>query len=362
MRPAFPTTLFVLTLMTGQAAMPVPSRDSAIIKTEFIFETAPTPQCHASTIVETSSGLVAAWFGGPYERHPDVGIWLSRQEKAGTWTVPVEVANGVQPDGSRLPTWNPVLFQPRTGPLLLFYKVGPAPVSWWGMMRTSADGGRTWSDARRLPAGILGPIKNKPVQLASGDILCPTSTEDDGWRVHFEHTADLGLTWRAVGPVNDPRQIGAIQPTILEHKGGRLQAIGRTQQNRIFTVDSNDGGNTWSEMTLLNMPNPNAGLDAVTLADGRCLLVYNHTRSTPGNWSAGRDVLNVAASADGRTWDAALVLENEPGEEFSYPAVIQTRDGLVHITYTWKRTRIRHVVVDPAKLALRAIVAGEWPR
>jgi predicted neuraminidase len=73
-------------------------------------------------------------------------------------------------------------------------------------------------------------------------------------------------------------------------------------------------------------------------------------------------VLNVAASADGRTWDAALVLENEPGEEFSYPAVIQTRDGLVHITYTWKRTRIRHVVVDPAKLALRAIVAGEWPR
>lgn len=362
MRPIPATILFLLILVAGQAAMPAPSRDSAVIKTEFIFETAPTPQCHASTIVETQAGLVAAWFGGPYERHPDVGIWLSRQEKTGAWTVPVEVANGVQPDGSRLPTWNPVLFQPRTGPLLLFYKVGPAPASWWGMMRTSADGGRTWLDARRLPAGILGPIKNKPVQLASGDILCPTSTEDDGWRVHFEHTADLGLTWRAVGPVNDPRVIGAIQPSILRHKGGRLQAIGRTQQNRIFTIESTDGGNTWSEMTLLDLPNPNAGIDAVTLADGRHLLVYNHTPSTPGNWSVGRDVLNVAVSADGRTWSAALVLENEPGQEFSYPAVIQTRDGLVHITYTWKRTRICHVVVDPAKLELRPIVAGEWPR
>src|SRR5436190_2142445 len=81
---------------------------SAVVKSEFIFETAPFPQCHASTIAETKDGLVAAWFGGTKERNPDVGIWLSRHA-AGRWTAPREVANGLQADGTRFPCWNPVL-------------------------------------------------------------------------------------------------------------------------------------------------------------------------------------------------------------------------------------------------------------
>ena len=337
------------------------SESDAVLKSEFIYEIAPTVACHASTIVETHTGLVAAWFGGPYERHPDVGIWLSRYER-GQWTKPTEVANGVQPDGSRHPTWNPVLFQPARGPLLLFYKVGPNPAKWWGMLMTSEDSGKIWSVPRRLPEGILGPIKNKPVQLGrNAGLLCPTSTEDGGWRVHFERTEDLGKTWRRIGPVK-AEGIGAIQPAILHHSGSRLQAIGRTQQDRVFTVESLDGGNTWGEMSLLDLPNPNSGIDAVTLADGRHLLVYNHTARTKGKWDAGREMLNVAVSTDGKAWQAALVLEKEAGQEFSYPAVIQTKDGLVHITYTWKRKRIRHVVLDPAKLQLRPIVDGVWPK
>jgi len=98
---------------------------------EFIYETAPFPSCHASTIAETDHGLVAAWFGGRAEKAPDVGIWISRRVD-GTWTAPVEVANGVQPDGTRQPCWNPVLFQTAKGPLLLFYKVGPDPESMVG--------------------------------------------------------------------------------------------------------------------------------------------------------------------------------------------------------------------------------------
>jgi predicted neuraminidase len=325
-----------------------------LVKSEFIFETAPFPQCHASTIVETKGGLVAAWFGGTRERNPDVGIWLSRCV-AGRWTAPVEVANGVQSPKNRFPCWNPVLFQPRTGPLLLFYKVGPSPGGWWGMMMTSEDGGQTWSQPRRLPEGILGPIKNKPVQLANGDLLCPTSTEHSGWRVHFERTSDLGQTWRATPPVNDGKEISAIQPSILFHKGdGRLQAIGRTRQGRLFQVWSEDGGTSWGNMTLTSLPNPNAGTDALTLKDGRHFLVYNHS-------TKGRSPLNVAVSADGEHWQAALVLEDEPGQEFSYPAVIQTADGLVHITYTWERVRIKHAVVDPAKARLHSMVQGAWP-
>jgi predicted neuraminidase len=349
-----------MALVSSAPAWAASASDKAVLKSEFIYEGAPTPSCHASTIVETRNGLVAAWFGGLYEKHPEVGIWLSRYER-GQWSKPTEVANGAQPSGVRHPTWNPVLFRPTDGPLMLFYKVGPSPREWWGMLMTSKDAGKAWSVPERLPAGILGPIKNKPVQLGgNGALLCPTSTEDTGWRVYFERTDDLGKTWRRIGPVT-AEGIGAIQPAILCYPGNRLQAIGRTQQDRVFTVESTDGGNSWGTMSLLDLPNPNSGVDAVTLADGRHLLVYNHAIHTRGRWDAGREVLNVAVSTDGKAWQAALVLEREVGQEFSYPAVIQTADGMVHITYTWKRQRIRHVVLDPAKLRLRPIVDGVWP-
>lgn len=323
-----------------------------LVKSEFIYETAPFPECHASTIAESSRGLVAAWFGGTAEKNPDVGIWLSRHEE-GKWTPPVEVATGVQSAAKRYPCWNPVLFQPKAGPLLLFYKVGPSPDSWLGMLMTSMDSGRTWSKPRRLPEGILGPIKDKPVQLANGDLLCPSSTENHGWRVHFERTPDGGQSWQTTGPVNDGREISAIQPSILFHRDGSLQALGRTRQGGIFEIGSSDEGRTWGKMTLTSLPNPNSGIDAVTLKDGRQLLVYNHTKK-------GRSPLNVAVSEDGKEWQAALVLESAAGE-YSYPAVIQAGDGLVHITYTWKRKRVKHVVLDPAKLELHAMAGGQWP-
>jgi predicted neuraminidase len=324
---------------------------AGLLKSEFIFETAPFPQCHASTIVETDGGLVAAWFGGTHERHPDVGIWLSRLVD-GKWTAPIEVANGIESATNRYPCWNPVLFQPRNGPLMLFYKVGPSPSTWWGMLMQLQDLQSGFEKhlpmPRRLPEEILGPIKNKPVQLANGDILCPSSTEDHGWRVHFEWTSDFGKTWHKTQPANDGKTIGAIQPSILFHSDKRLQALGRTRQGKIFESWSEDNGRTWGEMKLTSLPNPNSGIDAVTLRDGRQLLVYNHS-------TKGRSPLNVALSSDGKKWEAALTLEGEPGKQFSYPAVIQTKDGLVHITYTWKRERIKHAVVDPTRLTLRPL-------
>jgi predicted neuraminidase len=330
----------------------------ALLKSEFIFETAPFASAHASTIVETGEGLVSAWFGGTAEGKPDVGIWSARSI-GGKWSAPVELANGVQPDGTRFPCWNPVVFQPKSGPLLLFYKVGPSPAKWWGELKTSTDGGKTWSSARRLPEGILGPIKNKPVQLPNGDILCGTSTETtpkpSKWQVHFERSSDLGATWSKTEPLNEGATISAIQPSILFLGGDHLLALGRTRQSHLFQIESPDAGRTWGAMSLASLPNPNSGTDAVTLKDGRHLLIYNHT-------AKGRSPLNLAVSRDGKTWQAALVFESEPGE-YSYPAIIQTSDGFVHCTYTWKRQRVKHVVLDPAKLAPRDFAAnGDWPK
>lgn len=340
-------TLLALLLATATVQVLSAAGQTAVTRAEFIYEQAPFPQCHASTIVESEPGrLLAAWFGGTREKNPDVGIWVSRHDGK-NWSSPVEVANGVQPNGApRVPTWNPVLFRPKGGPLLLFFKVGPSPSSWWGEVLSSNDGGATWGGRRRLPDGIYGPIKNKPVQLPDGTILSGTSDETNDkanlWRVYFERSADGGATWTKTPFLNDGREIGAIQPSVLFLGGEKIQAVGRTRQGWVFTIASPDFGRTWGPMTLTSLPNPSAGTDAVTLADGRHVIVYNNT-------TKGRTPLSVAVSRDGADWKHVLDLETAPGE-YSYPAVIQAGDGLVHVTYTWKREKIRHVMIDPRKL------------
>lgn len=341
--------LFALLLMASSWA--AADDRSGILVDEFLYDKAEFPSCHASTIAETPTGLVAAFFGGKDEGEPDVGIWVVRHDGK-QWSAPVEAANGVESPEKRYPCWNPVLFQQPDGPLLLFYKVGPTPSQWWGMLITSTDGGKSWSKPHRLPEGILGPIKNKPV-LYKGDLLCPSSTEHDGWRVHIEHTKDWGQTWTKTASQGAVEKFGVIQPTILTHPDNKLQMLCRARQRKIVESWSTDGGQTWSPLTLTSLPNPDSGIDAVNLPDGRALLVYNHVPRF-------RYPLNVAVSKDGKTWQAALKLETERGE-YSYPAVIVAADGKVHATYTWHRKKIKHVVIDPGKLDLRDMPNGNWP-
>jgi predicted neuraminidase len=354
------TSVFVLLALSPIVAQE--AKLFEVIQSEFVYESAPFPSCHASTIVEAKDGtLIASWFGGTAEKDPDVGIWCSRKI-GGAWTVPVELANGVQFDWAsaepkksvqRFPCWNPVLFQPSRGPLMLFYKVGPSPQTWWGMLMTSEDHGKSWSVPRRLPDGILGPIKNKPIELANGDVLCPTSEENpktDAWTVHFERTNDLGSTWSRTKPLHDGKTISAIQPSILRLGGERLLAIGRTRQGSVFQVRSDDSGINWGELSLTKLPNPNSGTDALTLQDGRHVLIYNHVTKESVAWGGKRSPLNLAVSSDGENWSPALVLEDERNMEFSYPAIIQSRDGDLHVTYTWKRQRIKYVQLKLAAL------------
>jgi alpha-L-rhamnosidase len=331
-----------------------------ILADEFIFENAPFASCHASTIVETNKGFIAAWFGGTKERNPDVGIWISRRID-GKWTEPVEVANGVVNDSTRFACWNPVLYQVPDGDLLLFYKVGPSPSRWKGMLISSGDGGITWSEPRELPEGYIGPVKNKPVLLDNGNLLCGSSTEGSGWKIHFEISADSGNTWNKTGPVNDGKTYSAIQPCILFHDSGDLQALCRSRNRAILESWSSDKGLTWTPLAATSLPNNNSGIDAVTLADGRHLLVYNHVKTPEGKSKGARTPLNASISEDGKTWYAALILEDSPVSQYSYPSVIQTSEGLVHVVYTWRREKIKHVVIDPSKLELEKIINEQWP-
>ena len=158
------------------------------------------------------------------------------------------------------------------------------------------------------------------------------------WRVHFELTRDLGRTWEVFGPINDGVAFDAIQPSILTYRDGSMQVLCRSMQKVVAESWSTDGGKNWSEMTATELPNPSAGTDAVTLMDNRQLIVYNHTKK-------GRNILNVATSEDGRVWNVVLTLEKQKGE-YSYPAVIQSSDGQIHITYTYNRESIKYVVLD----------------
>ena len=312
---------------------------------ELIAVNPPFTQCHASTLVEVAPGqLLAAWFGGSHEGGKDVIIWTSQRGKNG-WSKPVPVANGIINDTLRYPTWNPVLFKDKNGVLHLFYKVGPNPREWWGMVMTSTNNGKSWSAPVRLPEGILGPIKNKPIQLADGTILSPSSKESDrAWRAHMERSTDGGRTWQFI-PIDTAGSFDVIQPSILQYPDGRLQVLCRSKQGHVVQAWSDDKGKSWGKLTPTSLLNPNAGTDAVSLQDGSQLIVYNP--DVPGrDWWNGRSKLHAAVSKDGTTWTDVAVLENGTKEEFSYPAVIQTSDGKVHITYTFDRKNIKHVVLE----------------
>ena len=317
----------------------------SIVSNQFIYDSAAFPSCHASTIVETPRGLIAAWFGGEYEGHKEVNIYASRYAN-GKWSAPVVIANGYINDSTRYACYNPVLYLAENNELLLFYKIGPFVKGWTGWMKRSLDFGDTWSNAESLPPGILGPIRNQPY-YADGLLICPSSTEIDGWKVHFEFTTDNGRTWRKSPDINDVKKITGIQPSILRHDHKTLQALTRSQDGTINETWSKDNGRTWKKLKRTTIPNNNAGIAAITLKDGRHLLVYNNVKPSASSKEGigPRSPLNIAISNDGRNWTPLAVLENEFDSEFSYPYAIQTNDGNVHITYTWKRKRIKHVVL-----------------
>jgi predicted neuraminidase len=332
---------------------------TAPLQKEFIFTSAPFDSCHASTLVELrTGGLLAAWFGGTREGAPDVAIWASRRV-GNQWSAPFEL---VREPG--VPAWNPVLFYTRDKRLWLYYKFGPSPETWAAGRRWSADDGNTWSAPEHLPAGLYGPIRAKPLVLDDGTIVSGTSVESyHSWAVWIERSTDDGATWTRIGPVTVRRRsdsqaaqpgrpgsmgeaqeqtYGIIQPSVvaLGRQHLRLYARSTSLIGKICVADSFDAGVTWTQARPIELPNPNSGIDALTLRDGRVALVFNNSEHN-------RTPLNLAVSTDGEHFLVFLTLEDQPGE-YSYPALIQGQDGDIRITYTWNRKRICYVRVPLA--------------
>jgi predicted neuraminidase len=328
------------------------------------------PSCHAATVVETRAGqLLAAWFAGAHEGHANVAIWASRFDGR-SWCAPFLLV-----DEPGVPLWNPVLYHDARGVVWLFYKSGPAVPAWSGLYMQSADGGAAWSEPIMLPAGLLGPAKNKPITLSNGDIICGTSAESwRNWAAWVEISATGGRSWTKHGPIAAPvimtpsagggdslisafwdvqaRQLllpqefaGVIQPTLWESAPGVVHMLLRSTKRvgAVCSATSNDYGRTWNPARPLAVPNPNSGLDAVRLADGRIVLACNPT-------AEGRSPLALLISHNnGETWPGRLDLETGPGE-FSYPSLIQSADGSIHVVYTHRRRHIQHVSIEPHEL------------
>lgn len=344
---------------------------SASASGEFVYEpgTAPFAQSHASTIVELHGGeTMAAWFGGTREGANDVAIWGARRV-SGRWEPPRELVRE-----ANTPCWNPVLFHTRGGRLWLYYKFGPSPSQWTAGRLYSDDDGASWSLPEHLPAGIVGPVRAKPL-LLDGVILAGSSVESyDSQAVWIERSVDNGLSWQSIGPITvpaaidipdagalaaaaetgpklDPQQSGAvtklyppapetvgiIQPALIDMGGGhiRLYARAHTRAARIAAADSFDGGKSWSQAHYINLPNPNSGIDAVRLQDGRIVMLYNHSYNR-------RNRLDMAVSRDGERFRHFLTLENGEGQ-FSYPALIMTRGGALRLSYTYQRRTIKYL-------------------
>ena len=368
----------------------LPQRGRQVVCDEFLYKQADFPSCHSASIVETKKGdLVATWFGGTKERNPDVCIWVSRKPKgAKDWTKPMMVADGVElqplkPDSStavslvtteqkpafggrfmplpewtgnrgeaaigenyREACWNPVLFETPSGQLQLYFKIGFNIQSWQGWRVVSNDGGKTWSRRQRLPEGIYGPIKNKPI-LKDGRLISPTSDERDGWKLYFELSDDMGKTWRRTAFVEADKGVKAIQPSIILLPDGRLEALCRTRSRHIGVTFSSDNGETWSKLQFIDTPNNNSGIDAVTLLDGSYAMICNDWPIEPTKEKGARTPLSILRSTDGMHWNHWITLEDSPIMQYSYPSIIQSRDGHIHVVYTWRRQRIKHVELIP---------------
>jgi len=313
-----------------------------LVHDEFLYDEFPNcPSCHASSIVETPDGtLLSGCFAGSKESGSDTVVLLSRKEAGSNgwethvhWDEPDHAAGNVR------------LFERPDGNLQIIYALNYGKWCRGGsrlFQQTSADGGKTWSEQVAIPCDppLLG--KNRPILLGNGSLVMPMTIEGEKHGSAALMSGDGGDTWEKSQEIQADDGTDVLQPTAVELQSGDVLFLHRTDGGRIYRSTSSDDGYTWTAAEPTALPNNHSGIDVAKLSDGRMVLAYNPVEKSWGP----RTPLAVALSEDdGETFERALTLEDQPGE-YSYPTVIQTRNGLVHATYTYLRKKIKHVVLQ----------------
>ena len=227
----------------------------------------------------------------------------------------------------------------------MFFKVGIYPKRWRTYASSRSLGSQEWSEPRELVPGDVGgrgPVKNKILQLDSGEWLAPASVErDEGWDCFVDRSEDHGLTWQRGQFVpldrDSLRGAGIIQPSLWESSPGHVHLLARSSEGRIYRSDSGDGGRTWSQGYPISIPNNNCGIDVLRLASGSLILACN---PVDRSWGPRTPLVLLLSHDNGEQWEEAWVLESAEGE-YSYPAVVAVQDGFA-VAYTWERKRIEY--------------------
>ncbi len=304
--------------------------------------------CHCSVVLELDSrDLLVGYYAGAGEARPDAAWVLARRTPAEAFG-PLQVVA----DTPGKPEGNGILFQNAQGTVLLIYGTmhgrldgSPGPGVRWVTcdlrMKTSSDRGQTWSDVRIIEKMQGHVPRCKPIHLRSGDIIYGTEFKDGHSRIWT--SGDEGETWDMVGSIpGEPNQ----HPSLIERSDGSILGLLRPsgRQACVLQAVSSDGGRTWSPAERTELPAPFAALDAVKLSDGRVALAWNRNPEQ-------RNPLAMALSEDeGRTWHHIRDLVTGEGQ-FHYPALIQSNDGLLHLTFTNNRRTIDHIVLTPEWIA-----------
>jgi len=311
---------------------------------ELIFDKIPGyPVHHCSSITEAPNGdLLVSWYSGSYESSDDQVLFLSRRPKGSrVWSTPeIIVRSPGKPPG------NAILFTDKAGKVWLLWgrMDGKQPMmrgTGWDhcqlFYRTSSDNGETWTEDKPFFHDTMGWLpRNLTIFAADGSLVVPISDELHGHGVDlsfFVSTKDNGETWTQSGIMR-----GGEQPTIIQRADGTMVAYLRVRPN-IVAAESRDGGKTWTTPKPTQWKNPDSGISMRRLENGHVLLVFN-------NQDNSRTPLHIVRSTDeGRTWSKPLYLETNPGE-YSYPSVLQTSDGKIHIIYTFRRYSIKHIEMN----------------
>lgn len=319
--------------------------------------------CHSSSLIEVSPGtLCAVWKGGfgkgksNIDMKHGVGIWLAFF-KDGQWSQPEQI---VQSPNSVC--WTPVLCKHPDGKMVLYYRIGKDPRHTVSMFKSSFDGGLSWSKEDILPAGIIGPTKAKPLVDKEGNVICGSSVEAGASDDEFKATACWveilsGQQWSKYGPIEIPgKRFGCIEPALFIDGSGILKMLCRDRSNRInaegwiWIAESLDMGKTWSELKKTNLPNPDSGIEVLSLNSSDVLVIYNNSHKN-------RFPLSVALSKDhGNSWCPLFNIEEESGE---FPSAIIDSQGYMHISYAWmppgkSQRQIKHVMIDVSKMCLQS--------